>query len=307
MVDHGAATIATHRVPFLRVLTRQRRRERTIPAAAVTECGTLAASKLCGGVLFDLVEGFQHVGQDVQRGVELTVGNVTLDAAHESMLSGGDGLDSVASVGNEAYQRGASVCRVRDEVDETRLAGIDDHALHELAAELLSAGYLRYCQLALSAEHYMRQMFSTSLEAAISAEAVILALDVDGEPMGVSIWLPHTTTAEEQETLPSVDENDLLARRMATAEAAASARRPTVAHLKLASMAALPEHRGKGAGSTMLCAGLERARTLGLPVYLEASTSDNRRLYARSGFRDLGETIDLPEGGPSLQPMWLDA
>lgn len=159
----------------------------------------------------------------------------------------------------------------------------------------------------LERRHYMRQMFSTSLEAAISAEAVILALDVDGEPMGVSIWLPHTTTAEEQETPPSVDENDLLARRMATAEAAASARRPTVAHLKLASMAALPEHRGKGAGSTMLCAGLERARTLGLPVYLEASTSDNRRLYARSGFRDLGETIDLPEGGPSLQPMWLDA
>lgn len=93
--------------------------------------------------------------------------------------------------------------------------------------------------------------------------------------------------------------------RVEVVEAAAQARHPEEPHLFLSSMATLPAHRGRGAGAAMLAAGLEWARALGLPVYLEASTSDNRRLYERCGFYDLGETIDLPDGGPSLQPMWL--
>lgn len=151
---------------------------------------------------------------------------------------------------------------------------------------------------------YMRQMFSTSLDAVVAADAMILAIDAAGEAVGFSIWLPHTATSEEPGETPSTDERDPQARRAATLEAATSARRPAIPHLKLDSMAAPPEHRGKGAGSAMLSAGLERAQMLGLPVYLEASTSDNRRLYERVGFRDLGDPIDLPDGGPSLQPMW---
>nr|WP_246179967.1 alpha/beta hydrolase [Kocuria coralli] len=103
-------------------------------------------------MLFDLAEGFQHVGQDLHCGIELTARNVAPYAAHESMLPGGDGLDGVAPVGREAYQGGASVCRVRDEFDETRLAGIVNHALHELAAEVLCSCHLRHGQLALAAE-----------------------------------------------------------------------------------------------------------------------------------------------------------
>lgn len=155
--------------------------------------------------------------------------------------------------------------------------------------------------------NYMRRMFSTSLEAAIAAEAVILAINADGEPMGASIWLPHTATSEEPDAGPAAEENDPHAQRMGIVSDATGARCPAVPHLKLDSMAALPEHRGQGAGSAMLSAGLERARALDLPVYLEASTSDNRRLYERIGFRDLGEPIDLPDDGPALQPMWLDA
>jgi GNAT superfamily N-acetyltransferase len=69
-------------------------------------------------------------------------------------------------------------------------------------------------------------------------------------------------------------------------------------------MAALPRRRGLGAGTAMLRYGLDRARRLGLPVYLEASTPRNRKLYARHGFHDLGDPIHLPDGGPTLQPMW---
>ncbi|MEV2242744.1 hypothetical protein [Micromonospora sp. NPDC049891] len=42
-------------------------------------------------------------------------------------------------------------------------------------------------------------------------------------------------------------------------------------------------------------------------VYLEASTPLNRKLYARHGFADHGAPIQLPEGGPALQPMWHSA
>jgi GNAT superfamily N-acetyltransferase len=75
----------------------------------------------------------------------------------------------------------------------------------------------------------------------------------------------------------------------------------------LSAMAALPRRRGLGAGTALLRHGLERAQGLGLPVYLEASTPQNRKLYARHGFQDHGEPVPLPDGGPVLQPMWRGA
>jgi len=85
---------------------------------------------------------------------------------------------------------------------------------------------------------------------------------------------------------------------------ATSARHPDVPHVYLSAMAALPRRRGLGAGTAMLRYGLDRARGLGLPVYLETSAPRNRKLYARHGFRDLGDPIYLPDDGPVLQPMW---
>lgn len=155
-------------------------------------------------------------------------------------------------------------------------------------------------------QSYMRRMLSTSLDKVITAGAVILAIDPAGSPVAASLWLPPiTTTDESMPQSPPAGDDDPQAQRMKAVEAATRARRPDDPHLHLSSMATLPDHRGRGAGAVMLAAGLERARTLELPVYLEASTSDNRRLYERFGFRDLGERIDLPDGGPSVQPMWL--
>src|SRR3546814_2511119 len=56
-------------------------------------------------------------------------------------------------------------------------------------------------------------------------------------------------------------------------------------------LAALPRRRGLGAGSAMLRHGLDQARELGLPVYLEASTPQNQRLYSRHGFQEHGAPI----------------
>lgn len=149
----------------------------------------------------------------------------------------------------------------------------------------------------------MRSMFETSLAAAIEAEALVLAVSAADEPIGASIWIPRTSRSEAAAPQPG---DDPVARRLATVHDATEARRPNTAHLSLSSMAVLPEHRGQGAGGAMVASGTARAGELSLPVYLEASTPQNRALYARHRFRDHGEPIRLPEQGPALQPMCRD-
>lgn len=184
---------------------------------------------------------------------------------------------------------------------------------------------------------YLRELFSTSLGAAVTAGALTLAVDDDGAAVAVAIWLPRTAEFHRQDVpgsapqhrsdleghlsaertdryeddaerrAPATGATELAALRVAAVEAATRARQPRVPHLHLSAMATLPSHRGRGAGAALLAACLADARQLSLPVYLEASTRDNRRLYERSGFADLGEPIILPDGGPAVQPMWHPA
>lgn len=170
---------------------------------------------------------------------------------------------------------------------------------------------------------HMRESFAASLETAVGSGAVLLAHEEDGEAVAVSIWLERETATPATDEPPAGDTSSAgatssaegiappetahrseTARRLALVESATRSRVPTAPHLHLSSMATRPRSRGLGVGTVLLEAGLDRARTRGLPVYLEASTSDNRRLYERRGFRDLGDGIALPAGGPVLQPMW---
>ncbi|WP_052810194.1 GNAT family N-acetyltransferase [Streptomonospora alba] len=64
-----------------------------------------------------------------------------------------------------------------------------------------------------------------------------------------------------------------------------------------------PRRRGQGIGGAMLRTHLKRLEAERAPAFLEASSPQNRRLYERFGFADLGEPVELPEG-PRLQPMW---
>src|ERR1700730_276871 len=58
-----------------------------------------------------------------------------------------------------------------------------------------------------------------------------------------------------------------------------------------------PEHQGKGWGGAAIREGLTRARSGGLPVYLETAKESNVALYLKLGFKVVGEW-DVPEGGP---------
>jgi hypothetical protein len=48
---------------------------------------------------------------------------------------------------------------------------------------------------------------------------------------------------------------------------------------------------------------LERVDAEHAPAYLESSNPDNIPYYLRFGFEVTGEIL-LPDGGPTLTPMW---
>lgn len=79
---------------------------------------------------------------------------------------------------------------------------------------------------------------------------------------------------------------------------------PETPCLYLQFVGVVPEHQGRGIGSRLLATVLEEADGTGIPAYLEATSSDNRRLYERHGFEAVGE-LTLPDG-PALWPMWRD-
>lgn len=65
-----------------------------------------------------------------------------------------------------------------------------------------------------------------------------------------------------------------------------------------------PDLQGRGLGSAMIRAVLDRADREGVPAYLEATSRGNRRLYERHGFVVAGELSIV--GGPPVWPMWRE-
>ena len=63
-----------------------------------------------------------------------------------------------------------------------------------------------------------------------------------------------------------------------------------------------PEHQGKGLGSAAIRAGLTRARSDNLPVYLETAREGNAAIYVNLGFKVIGEW-DVVKGGPHFWSM----
>jgi GNAT superfamily N-acetyltransferase len=79
---------------------------------------------------------------------------------------------------------------------------------------------------------------------------------------------------------------------------------PTTPHFYLNFVGTRPDRQGKGIGSVLLNAVLDRCDDEHVPAYLEASAERNRRLYERLGF-EAQSRIDLPDG-PSMWGMWRE-
>ncbi len=84
-------------------------------------------------------------------------------------------------------------------------------------------------------------------------------------------------------------------------DAALDAHRPTQPHHYLFAIGARPSGQGKGLGTALMLAGLERVDESRMPAYLESSKESNVPFYQRFGFevtRELTPTGDCP-------PLWL--
>ncbi|MBO0865649.1 MAG: GNAT family N-acetyltransferase [Mycobacterium sp.] len=78
---------------------------------------------------------------------------------------------------------------------------------------------------------------------------------------------------------------------------------PEEPHWYLASIGSDPTVRGRGFGQALMRSRLDRVDSEHAPAYLESSKPENVPYYERFGFTVTGE-IALPNGGPTLWPMW---
>ena len=82
---------------------------------------------------------------------------------------------------------------------------------------------------------------------------------------------------------------------------------PETPHWHLAFLAVRPDAQHRGLGSALMHRTHEELDARGVPTYLEATNSDNVRLYRRHGFADMDPfDILLPDGTPFYR-MWRDA
>lgn len=80
---------------------------------------------------------------------------------------------------------------------------------------------------------------------------------------------------------------------------------PEEPHWYLAVIGSDPSVRGQGFGQVLMRSRLQRCDAEYCPAYLESSKPENVPYYQRFGFTVTGE-IKVPDGGPTLWPMWRD-
>jgi GNAT superfamily N-acetyltransferase len=74
---------------------------------------------------------------------------------------------------------------------------------------------------------------------------------------------------------------------------------------QLDSIAVDPRTQGRGCGTALILAGLERARADGVGAFLSTGTERNVSIYRRCGFRVV-EDLDAPGNGPRIWFMRWD-
>jgi ribosomal protein S18 acetylase RimI-like enzyme len=126
--------------------------------------------------------------------------------------------------------------------------------------------------------------------------------------VGAALWDPpgqwQQTRWEEMRAMPAllVAFRKSMARGMAVSELMKRAH-PDEPHWYLAVIGSDPAVRGGGFGQALMRSRLDRCDAEHAPAYLESSNPDNVPYYQRFGFEITGE-IQVPDGGPSLIPMW---
>lgn len=130
----------------------------------------------------------------------------------------------------------------------------------------------------------------------------------DRGPVAAAVWVPAGTEPDEEGDAAAfaafaeaAAEN---AGRLETILGMMAEVHPHAPHAYLFVLGTLQTRQSQGLGSALLRHVTERLDRDGTAAYLEATSEDNRRLYARHGFADVG-VLKLPDGPPMFQ-MWRD-
>ncbi|MFE5866888.1 GNAT family N-acetyltransferase [Streptomyces virginiae] len=143
------------------------------------------------------------------------------------------------------------------------------------------------------------------------AGAVRVAATADGRLLGAALWSGpgawKPSAAAELAALPRYAGVFGLRglQRAGEVQNAMHEVHPLTPHWYLPSVGTDQGLQGMGVGSALLGQQLADCDRLGQPAYLESSNVTNIPFYEKLGFRITGE-IRLPEGGPTLWPMWRD-
>lgn len=126
-----------------------------------------------------------------------------------------------------------------------------------------------------------------------------------GELAGAVVALPPDGVPDEVWARVAPNEAALLGDRAETAaraDEATQALRPSQAHYSIATLGVARHHRRRGLARRLLEPVLAEADGLGVPCYLETSTTGNVALYEGLGFTVVG-AVALPDGGPTVWGM----
>jgi ribosomal protein S18 acetylase RimI-like enzyme len=128
-----------------------------------------------------------------------------------------------------------------------------------------------------------------------------------GDDGGAALWVPPGEQVVDERgadafeaRIGEIAGEDI--ERAAIAMELLESQHPHEPHWYLNFLGVSPYLQGCGVGSALLRNALARADADPMPAYLEATSSENRRLYERHGF-DVTQELTLPDG-PSLYAMW---
>ncbi|ADB49713.1 GNAT family N-acetyltransferase [Conexibacter woesei] len=134
---------------------------------------------------------------------------------------------------------------------------------------------------------------------------------VDPSLAGGALWLPpeewRTSAVEDAQLARALLHPRLLPRVPLVVHGFTGIERrhpPAPPHWYLAVLGTDPDAQGRGIGSALLRAVLDRCDADGVGAYLESSKERNVDFYARHGFR-VSEVVTLPRG-PRAWLMWRE-
>ena len=183
--------------------------------------------------------------------------------------------------------------------DAQKLSTVVAAAFHPLAP----------CQWLIPHAIQRRVVFPTYFRILVDHVLAVGSIDTTPERTAAALWLPIAPSGPteperydqrlKEAVGPHLERFEILDDQF-------ELHHPTGAgHQHLAILAVHPDHQRQGLGRALLAHRHRQLDQAGSPAYLEASDETNRDWYARHGYRDLDEPIQLPDG-PAMWPMWRE-